>query len=209
MVLKYKATRITSLGSLKPGDHIRVSHMLYNHHMLVVKVINNGLLLHVIHYSESEYRQASVGAATSAALPSSFSLSNGTDIAKVKEENIFVDPQEDRVELLEYDDPEVAVHRGRNAIRRACSRIGENRYDFVFTNCESLINWAITGREETGQGQVAIVAGAAAAAAVGVAGLAAVAVATIGIPGLVLSGLAFAYGYRRGNEEQRDDDEDN
>ena len=167
--------------------------------MLVVKV-KNGMFLRVIHYTESEYSEASVGTASSAASLSSFSVSNGTDIAKVKEEDIIVNLEEERVELLEYDDPdpEVAVHRGKASIRRARSRIGENRFDFVFKNCESLINWAITGREETAQGQVAIVAGGAAAAAVGV-----VAVATIGIPGLVLSGLAFAAWYvRRGNERQ-------
>ena len=174
--------------------------------MLVVKV-KNGMFLRVIHYTESEYSEASVGtassAASSAASLSSFSVSNSTDIAKVKEEDIFVNPEEERVELLEYDDPdpEVAVHRGKASIRRARSRIGENRFDFVFKNCESLINWAITGREETGQGQAAIVVGGAAAAVVGAA-----AVAIIGIPGLFLSGLVFVYGYMRGNEEKKDDE---
>ena len=161
--------------------------------MLVVKVIKNGMSLRVIHYTESEYSEASVGTASFAASLSSFSVSNRTDIAKVKEEDIFVNPEEDRVELLEYDDPEVAVHRGQASIRRARSRIGKNRFDFMFKNCESLINWAITGREETGQGQTALFAGGAAAAVV-----AAVAVVLIGLPGLVLTCLAFAIQYMRG-----------
>uniref|UniRef100_A0A1X7SWJ0 LRAT domain-containing protein n=1 Tax=Amphimedon queenslandica TaxID=400682 RepID=A0A1X7SWJ0_AMPQE len=212
MVLKYKVTKITSLDSLKPGDHVRVCHDLYNHHMMVVEVIDDQRL-RVIHYtgpdnnprtssdsssapspassfssgginssssscvmysanenSSSACESSSCSGSGGAACASSFSGS-ATGLAIVREEEITVDLNKSNVELVEYEDPKVVLYEGQEALERARSRTDEKDYSLLFKNCESLINWAITGKEETGQGQVAIAAGAIVGIAVGAAAL--------------------------------------
>ena len=39
----------------------------------------------------------------------------------------------------------------RKVVKRALSRVGEDRYHLVFRNCEHFATWAVTGREESSQ----------------------------------------------------------
>ena len=145
------------------GSHIRVCHAVYCHHMLVVKVIDDETL-HVIHYTGSV--EPSVDKAVEVVATSFFGSS---DTGVVKEGDVPIDLEEYKVELVEYDDPGVVLYKGQDAIERARTRVGEKDYHLLTKNCESFVNWTITGIEETSQGETAIVAGAAAGVGVLVA----------------------------------------
>ena len=71
------------------------------------------------------------------------------------------------IELVSYRD-NVQLYKSGKAIARARSRLNEKNYSVYFYNCESFVNWALTGENVTYQGKVAVAAtGAGAVAGVG------------------------------------------
>lgn len=133
------------------GDHIRTLGFI-DHHMLVVKVVDS-CHLRVIHYTTNDEKgtNSSDGMvlAAAAACPSLLGSAG-----EVKEEVIEVDLAKDRHEMLEYP-PGVALHTGEDAIDRARLKLKEKEYNGFSNNCESLVNWAITGKKQTNQGDTA------------------------------------------------------
>ena len=170
--------------------------------MLVVKVIG-AKKLKVIHYTEYQNQNYStslaVGSGVASAL-SSFSLSDGI-VAVIKEESVYLDPKEQTVKLLEYKEPNVVKYNGKEAIIRARARVGDTSFSIFFKNCESFVNWAITGQEATNQGELAAVrllaGGAAVAAGIGLM--------TLGAPLMVGAGLVFLAGYLNGKSSRKKD----
>ena len=61
------------------------------------------------------------------------------------------------------------LFKSGKAIARARSRLTEKDYSFFSNNCESLVNWALTGEDVTDQGNV-LATGAGLAVGVGVLG---------------------------------------
>ena len=155
--------------------------------MLVVKVIGAKKLkvIHCTEYQNQNYSTSlAVGSGVASAL-SSFSLSDGI-VAVIKEESVYLDPKKQTVELLEYKEPNVVKYNGKEAIIRARARVGDTSFSIFFKNCESFVNWAITGQEVTNQGELGLLAGGA---AVGIG------LVTLGAPLMVGAGLAFLAGY--------------
>ncbi|XP_019854348.1 PREDICTED: uncharacterized protein LOC109583439 [Amphimedon queenslandica] len=160
MGFKYRKERVHSLSALKPGDHIRVYKTLYYHHMLVVRVIDKRTVL-VIHYTgpEKDEEQGQYGPMQAAAVAGTASslLLAPTDKsaprAMIIEEPVTFDLSVQILEQLEYE-PGVAINTGEKAVARARERLGETDYNLLFKNCESFVNWAITTREETNQGEM-------------------------------------------------------
>ncbi len=74
-----------------------------------------------------------------------YSRANGVQIVNIEEfrENCSV-------EEFIHDD---AIFDGDTIIKRALSRIGENKYNLIFNNCEHFCNWAITGVAQSSQVQ--------------------------------------------------------
>ncbi len=163
--MNYKVTRINNLRKLKPGkyisnefktlsftlnnsgDHVRVKNFLYNHHALVVEVVNPTTLL-VIHYTTS-------GSLTSAEVSSTVASSGSCKTTKVFEIEMNVDLQSEEIELLEYEEG-VALYTGQERVKRARERLDEKKYKLFRNNCECLINWAITDKNVSEQGESAI-----------------------------------------------------
>lgn len=125
--------------------------------MLVVKVIETTTLM-VIHYTVpgSEDYDGDKDDKTSAVVSGASASSPfiGSEKGIVKEENTPVDPTKDKVELLDYERPGVAIYTGQEAIKRARGRVGETDYNVLNKNCESFVNWVITDHEETNQGEL-------------------------------------------------------
>ncbi len=48
-----------------------------------------------------------------------------------------------------------ARHSGKAAVQRALSRLGEDKYNLVFNNCEQFVNWAIDGNHHSPQVETA------------------------------------------------------
>lgn len=145
------------------GDHIRIHKGVYDHHLLVVEVINSTELI-VIHYTENEDHDGDKvvkGASASSSL-------TGSKRGIVKEETTNEDPTEKKVELLEYAEPGVAIYTGQEAIERARGRVGETNYSLLKRNCESFVNWVITDREETNQGELGTAAAVVGGLALGI-----------------------------------------
>ena len=173
--------------------------------MLVVKVID-AKKLKVIHrtgYQNQDYFNslaAESGVASASLSSFSVSLSDGI-AAKIKEESVPLDPKEQIVELLEYEEPDVVKYNGKKAITRARERVGQDtNFSIFFKNCESFVNWAITGQEVTNQGELAaagLVAGRAAVAGIGLM--------TLGAPLMVGAGLLFLAGYLNGKSSSKKD----
>ena len=129
------------------GDHIRIRRRPVWHHMLVVKVIDSQCV-QVIHYTASEDSPFTIREAFGAISSEVSSRTFGS--AEVIEKSIEIDLSKEKLELLRYP-PGVAVYEGRQAIERIRKRIGERKYRLRTNNCEHLINWAITGKEESAQ----------------------------------------------------------
>jgi hypothetical protein len=127
--------------------------------MLVVRVINESLL-RVIHYVIRD-GMALLGKAVSSG---SCSATDGG--GEVKEEEVRIDLTQEKLEKLGYSSPGEALYTGQAAIDRARERVGETGYSLLFNNCESLVNWAITGKNRTNQGDTGLVVGAALTAGV-------------------------------------------
>ena len=68
----------------------------------------------------------------------------------------------EKIERVQYKD-HVRVYSPQNAIQRARSRLDEQNYSMFSNNCESFVNWALTGQDATDQGKAAAVVVAAAA----------------------------------------------
>lgn len=62
------------------------------------------------------------------------------ELAQIQEQEVVLRPSMERIELLEYD-MMCTIHEGMNAVERARLRIGERKYNLLFNNCESFVNW--------------------------------------------------------------------
>ena len=92
------------------------------------------------------------------------------------------------IELVSYRD-NVQLYKSGKAIARARSRLNEKNYSVYFNNCESFVNWALTGENVTYQGKVAVAAtGAGAGAGVG---------AGVAVAGAVAYGLWSVFGDKK------------
>ena len=142
------------------GDHIRVvrgatesnPHGTYDHHMLVIAVIDD-VTLHVIHYTGEVADAAADSAVTSFgsfASREDVDCENGEGArggsAAVKEGKIKIQVRTEKVELLEYPEQRgLSLFSPDEAIERARSRLGEKEYGLFKNNCECFVNWAVTG----------------------------------------------------------------
>lgn len=156
--------------------------------MLVVEVIDRKTLV-VIHYTGPEKAHEDQESAAAVSTASSF-LITPTDRtaprAKIIEETFPINPSSEFLELLEYE-PGVAVNTGHKAVTRARTRLDEEEYNLLFKNCESFVNWAITTREETNQGE---------------RGTAGIIIGGLALAGAVAAGAAYYASSRRGEERE-------
>ena len=143
------------------GDHIRIHQTGYQHHMLVIKVIDPYRnQVRVIHY-------ASAGAVMAG------KLGKGNQILEV--DKIITEP----IERAVYKD-DVSMWDAQEGVRRARSRKDETDYKLFSNNCESFVNWALTSVDVTDQGKTAPLK-VAVGAAIGIGAVAAGVGALIGM----------------------------
>ena len=145
------------------GDHIRVvrgatesnPHGTYDHHMLVIAVIDD-VTLHVIHYTGEVADAAADSAVTSFGSFGSFGGGEDVDCegggdtrggsAAVKEQKVRIQVRTEKVEVLEYPEQRgLSLFQPDEAIKRARSRLGEKEYGLFKNNYECFVNWAVTG----------------------------------------------------------------
>ena len=81
-------------------------------------------------------------------------LLSGTSIVMEEEIKIL-----EKIERVQYKD-HVRVCSPQNAIEQARSKLGEQKYNVFFNNCESFVNWALTSQDVTDQGTEAAVVAA-------------------------------------------------
>ena len=144
--------------------------------MLVVKVISK-MRIRVMHYTaENSNKVAEIPESMQATgvfgLGVAFSSGSGSTVkavAMVDEEEIELDPNSETVEIITYT-AITSVYSADKAIERARTRIGEQAYHLFNNNCESFVNWALTDKAESKQGDCAKVAliGAGLAVSIGV-----------------------------------------
>lgn len=127
---------------LPAGDHIRSVGEIYNHHMIVVKVVNPHKLI-VIHYNTEGGSRSEIFKAILAAISNTHYES-----AEIMEGEFECEGK--IIELLQYL-PGVALHTGEAAVDRARSRLRERRYSIFRNNCEYFVNWTITEISESDQ----------------------------------------------------------
>ena len=115
------------------GDHIRVSHSLYYHHMLVIKVIDATHVI-VIHYAGDSVDGLPDKTTTAGAVAEMVAAGiSSTDYGSAQIVESVVEIME-KIQLLHYLDDE-DVYTAEQAIDRARSRIKERKYNlFNFSN---------------------------------------------------------------------------
>ena len=129
--------------------------------MMVVQVYDSSQIW-VIHYCNTESKPESFGSlpeqaqemCVQMAAAAASSTSSPFTLASIVEECISLNVYNSIIELLTYPDGE-DVYKGQEAIDRARERLGEKDYKLLSNNCESFLNWAITGKEVTNQGTTA------------------------------------------------------
>ena len=120
---------------------------------MVVQVIST-TQISVIHYTGGEQLTENVdsGTESQASSFSSFSFSVGRQApGEIKEEIVGVEPSE--IHILEYKQQSLNQYSVRDALSRARSRLGEQKYNVVTNNCEHFVNWAKTGESQSSQTQ--------------------------------------------------------
>ena len=131
------------MRDIRRGDIIRVSRGLYKHYGVYV---GGG---HVIHYS-------------------------GSIVGKLTEE-----PRVEEVSLkdflegatsYEYRVEETDCYSPEETVRRARSRLGEQKYDLVFRNCEHFARWCKSGEDRSYQVEDAVMVIGAALIGIGASG---------------------------------------
>ena len=140
--------------------------------MLVVEVISK-TRLRVIHYTAGDPKKVagvpdSVQAAGVSSLGVAFSSGSGSavqGVAMVIEEVVELDPTTETVGIITYS-TKTSVYSPDKAIERARTKIGEQAYHLFNNNCESFVNWTLTGEAESKQGDFAKIALAGAGLAV-------------------------------------------
>ena len=136
------------------GDHIRIKRPLYYHHMIVAAVHNDREIT-VIHFSGGREDTNATSEFRAEMVASSFS-SKGRG-AEVREDRITYSEEDiSNLEVLTYPEG-VKLFKPEEAIRRARSRLGEGGYNVFFNNCESFVNWVLTNRRSSEQGDTALV----------------------------------------------------
>ena len=78
---------------------------------------------------------------------------------------VELDPTTETVEIITYS-AKTSVYSPDKAIERARTKIGEQAYHLFNNNCESFVNWTLTGEAESKQGDFAKIALAGAGLAV-------------------------------------------
>ena len=142
--------------------------------MLVVEVVSK-TRLRVIHYTAGDPNKVagipdSMQAAGVSSLGVAFSSGSGSavqGVAMVIEEVIELDPTTETVEVITYS-AKTCVYSADKAIHRARKKVGEQAYHLFNNNCESFVNWTLTGEAESKQGDFAKIALIGAGAAVGI-----------------------------------------
>ena len=153
------------------GDHIRVVYTFYDHYMLVTEDYNGDERLKVIHYTGAFDSRLS-SKISSASVSGSTKGRGGI----IKED--LEDIAEKELEVLTYKSP-TKPYPTDDAIRRARTRLGENKYNAFFNNCETFVNWALTGEGKSAQGSKAA-AGTIGTSMLAAGGIGAVSGAVIG-----------------------------
>ena len=158
--------------------------------MLVVEVID-ARSIQIIHYTatdpnETDAMPTSVQGTGMASFGLAFSSGSGSvvqGLAMVYEEVITLDPTNETIEVIRYG-AGIFVCSPADAIDRARSKIGEQLYNLFNNNCESMVNWALTGQGISKQGDLAKIVLVGGGIAVGV-GVTAIAVAAIGVAAIL------------------------
>jgi len=164
-------TKIVDLCHVQRGDHV-AWHKWYAiwHHAIVVDVPGGGRTLTVIHNSGDVIK-----------LDGHF--------ASVRLETLDVNPKKEDFYRIDYlkDD----IQPVDEVVQRACSRLGEAKYNPFTNNCEHFARWCKTGCAQSGQvrkftgrlslvGQSAVAKAALEGAADGVESLVAGSLSTVG-----------------------------
>lgn len=138
------------------GDHVRIKRRLYDHHCLVVKVLDEN-------YAKVVHFNAKAACDPLMRLPASiiyfvnyiviiFSLLKFGLLcaARVRKQRLYIDPVAENVQRLDYF-PSQKVFSTEEIMERAESILGSCDYNMFWNNCESLINFIIIGKRVSNQ----------------------------------------------------------
>jgi len=112
---------------LKPGDIILSDRVFYKHYGVYA---GKG---RVIHYASSK---------------GDFGLYSCVRETSVEQ---FANGRECRIVPFEGNNYKTGHFSREETVRRACSRLGEKRYNLVFNNCEHFALWCKTGKNRSAQ----------------------------------------------------------
>jgi len=129
--INHGRTRITDLRDVRRGDHV-AWHRWYAiwHHAIVVNVPDDGRSLTVIHNSGDRVKL------------------NG-HFASVRLETLHFN--QTNVDFHRIDYPAGITQPVDQVVERACSRLGEAKYNPLTNNCEHFARWCKAGSAQSGQ----------------------------------------------------------
>ncbi len=154
------------------GDHMRIVRSIYDHHMVVIEVIDE-THVKVVHFNNKRIYDFFLRFPNAVITFNNFAAIIGALFkfgilfpAEIREQEIAIDADGEEVQVLEYGKGEVVFSR-EEIVRRARSEVGSRDYNLFWNNCESIINWLIIGRPVSKQGEKAALVGLVLLMAVG------------------------------------------
>lgn len=165
MGITYQGVRpVKYLEDLKPGDHVRIKHLLYDHHFVVIEVIDHNYAI-VVHFSakgmyDFYYRTFPamfIYFGNYIVLIGSLLKFGALLPAIVRKQTLFINLKND-VQVLDYS-PGQKIYSPEEITKRAQLRVGEMGYNMFSKNCEAFINDIIIGQQVSNQAKHAFVAG--------------------------------------------------
>lgn len=146
------------------GDHVRIKHLLYDHHFVVTEVIDHNYAM-VVHFSakgmfDFYYRTFPalfIYCGNYFVLLGSLLKFGALIPAIVREQKMFINLK-NNVQVLDYS-PDQKIYSPEEITKRAHLRVGEMGYNMFSKNCEAFINDIVIGQQVSNQATHALVAG--------------------------------------------------
>ena len=126
--------QVKDVSDITPGSHIAFHRGLYHHHAIVEDVDHLAEKVHIIQYGNDTETLTKTNLVTSAPNKAKVgrAILNFTDDVLYKVQHKTC-----------YDAAEI--------VSRAQSRLGEEAYNVIFSNCEHFANWCMEGRNRSEQ----------------------------------------------------------
>lgn len=138
------------------GDHVRIKRLLYDHHFMVVEVLDENYAM-IVHFNAKAAFDFLWRLPASIIYLINYLVLIGSLLklgllvaARVRKQRLYIDTVGENVQYLEYY-PNQKNFTPEEILNRAESNLGRCDYNMFWNNCECLVNWIAIGQNVSNQ----------------------------------------------------------